>query len=252
MRRAGAVLAVLLAGTACAETPAGWTIAAVPAPGVAAAKFEEPADVYPHRIMGDIREKLVLAVRDGQGREHRVDLRVQPPGRHVFEDTAPRVVDADGDGVSDVVVVETDPQAGAQLAIYGLRRGRLTKIAATPFIGRPFRWLAPVAAADLDGNGIVEIAYVETPHLGRILRVWTWSPGGLTEIAALPGVTNHRIGDAYISGGLRACGDGPELVLANAGWTQVLAVRFDGTALHAREIGPLEGPESFAAARACR
>lgn len=248
MRRAAAALLALLA--AAPLRAEGWVTA--PGPGIAAARFEVPADIYPHRIMGDIREKRVLAARDSAGRVHRVDLRDRPPGRHVFEDIAPRVVDADGDGANDAVVVETDSRAGAQLAVYSLRRGGLQKTAATPFIGQPFRWLAPVAVADLDGNGVVDIAYVETPHLGRVLRVWSWAPGGLTEMATLAGVTNHRIGDPFISGGLRDCGDGPELVLADAAWRRLVAVRFDGAALTPRDIGLLGGPDSFADALACR
>ena len=72
------------------------------------------------------------------------------------------------------------------------------KAAAWPPIGTPFRWLAPAAIADLNGDGVTDIAYVETPHLGKVLRVWSWAAGGLTEIAQLRGVTSHRIGDEVI------------------------------------------------------
>lgn len=219
--------------------------------GIAAARFEVPDDVYPHRIMGSLPEMRVLAVRDGMGREMWVDLRNRPPGTHVFEDIAPRVVDADGDGLNDVVVVEADPEHGAQLAIYGLRRGTLTKTAATPHIGTPFRWLAPVAVADLDGNGIIDLAYVETPHLGKRLRVWSWAPGGLTEIAALDGLTNHRIGEEFISGGLRDCGAGPEMLLADAAWREVTAVRLAQGRLTARGLGLTPDAAGFASAAAC-
>jgi len=169
----------------------------------------------------------------------------------VFEDVAPRVVDADGDGVPDIVVVEADLSAGAQLAVYGLRRGALAKVAATPHIGTRFRWLAPVAVADLDGDGVVDLAYVDRPHLAKTLRVWSWAAGGLTEVASLGGVTNHRIGEPFISGGLRDCGAGPEMVLASADWRALMAVRLTGGALVADRIGPLDGPADFDAALAC-
>jgi hypothetical protein len=45
-------------------------------------------------------------------------------------------------------------------------------LAATPHIGSANRWLAPIGAADLDGDGRVEIAYVDRPHLARTLRIW--------------------------------------------------------------------------------
>ena len=47
----------------------------------------------------------------------------------------------------------------------------LPSSAATPFIGTPRRWLAPVGVADLDGDGRAEIAYVETPHRDKVLML---------------------------------------------------------------------------------
>ncbi|EDM71789.1 Integrins alpha chain [Roseobacter sp. AzwK-3b] len=251
MRRAGAWIAcaaACLAGALHAEEP--WVTSE--GQGINAARFEVPDDSYPHRIMGAIPERRVLAVRDAQGREIRFDLREGPEPDHVFEDIAPRVVDADGDGRLDVVLVEADPRLGAQLAVYSLRQGRLVKAAATPHIGTRFRWLAPAAIADLNGDGVIDIAYVETPHLGKTLRVWSWAPGGLTEIARLSGVTNHRIGDEVIWGGLRDCGQGPEIVVADAGFRRVLSVAFEGRQLVARSLGTRADAAGFDRAMACR
>jgi hypothetical protein len=241
MRRAAAAL-VLMAGCAAADGAPGQ---------IASARYEGPDDVYPHRIMGSIVEKRVLAVTLADGAELRFDLREGPEPTHVFEDIAPRVVDADGDGAADVVVVQSDPDLGAQLAVYSLRRGALVKAAATPHIGQRFRWLAPVGVADLNGDGVTDIAFVDRPHLARTLRVWTWAPGGLTLIASLPGVTNHRIGDEVIWGGLRDCGAGPEMIMADAGFTKVLAVSFDGAELAARPLGLPATPAGFDRAMDC-
>jgi hypothetical protein len=57
----------------------------------------------------------------------------------------------------------------------------------------------------------------------------------LVETARLAGLTNHRIGDDFISGGVRDCGAGPELILASRDWTRVIGV-VDG---QARDLGPL-------------
>jgi hypothetical protein len=148
-------------------------------------------------------------------------------------------------------VVESSTTGGARLAVYGHDRGTLRAIAATPEIGRPNRWLAPAAIGDLDGNGTAEIAFVETPHLRGVLRIWTFAPGGLTEIAAATGFSNHRIGDDFISGGLRDCGTGPEIVTASLDWSRLLAARLEGDTITARDLGPLEGPEDLADAIAC-
>jgi hypothetical protein len=250
--RFAAALASLLA-TGCATAQENWTTAAGPGPGagITAARYEQDLDVYPHRIMGAIREKAVLAARDASGRTYRIDLRDQGPSHNVFEDIAPRVVDADGDGQNDIVVVETSQTQGAQLAIYSLRRGTLVKAHATPHIGTRFRWLAPVAIADLDGDGITDIAYIDRPHLAKTLQVWTFAPGGLTKTATLTGVTNHRIGDEHIYGALRTCTGAPELIVLSADWTNIVAVTYKNKKLTKRTIGPNTGPAALTVALTC-
>jgi hypothetical protein len=145
------------------------------------------------------------------------------------------------------LVIETDVNRGAALAIYG-PEGKITE---TPHIGQSNRWLAPLGAADLDGDGAIEIAYVDRPHLARVLRVWRFANGSLSEVAQMEGLTNHRIGEQYISGGIRDCEGVPEVVLADADWQRVVAVTLKDGQLAQRDIGPFAGAESFAAALAC-
>jgi hypothetical protein len=251
MRRAALLACLLAAGCASAQDSAGWVTADAQAPGIAAARYEVDLDVYPHRIMGGIREKAILAVRDGSGTEYRVDLRDAGANHNVFEDIAPRVVDADGDGQTDVVVVESSQSEGAQLAVYSLRGGSLVKAHATPHIGQRFRWLAPVAVADLDGNGVTDLAYVDRPHLAKTLRIWSFAPGGLTEIASLDDLTNHRIGDEVIWGGLRDCGQGPEMVMADDGFTRIVIVSMTSDTLKRGLTDLAPTPANFDRVMAC-
>ena len=165
---------------------------------------------------------------------------------------APRLADLDGDGTDEVIVVRSHVAQGAQLAVYRWTGDDLVLHAVTPYIGRRHRWLAPVGVADLDGDGAMDLAYVDQPHLARVLRVWRHADGALTQVAAAAGLTNHRIGEDFISGGIRDCGDGPEMVTANAGWSRLIATRLADGALTARDIGAFAGPPSFAAALACR
>ncbi len=228
-------------------TPAA---AAEPCAELAGARacFFGPTGRYPHGVLGDRLEWEGLRLILPDGREAVAIL----PESRVFEDLTPRLADIDGTDPPEIVVVESSATGGARLAVYGFARGDLRPVAATPEIGRPFRWLAPAAIADLDGDGGIEIAYVETPHLRGVLRIWHFSPGGLTERAAAAGFSNHRIGDAFISGGLRNCGTGPEIVTANFDWTRIRAARFDGARLTARDLGPLTRRGDLAAALACR
>ena len=228
---------------------------------ITGAEYAGPTRDYPHGVLGDDEEwsALSIEVRRQRGSEGSLfqghltlTYNIDAPENMVFEDTAPRLWDITGDGSPEVVVVLSHQNYGAQLAVIGLVDGELSYIASTPTIGTRFRWLAPVGAADFDEDGHIEIAFVDRPHLARTLRVWRYTPNGFGEIATLPGVTNHRIGEDFISGGVRDCGDGPEMIVADAKWRSVQAVRLTNAGLSAR---PLKAPatgEGFADALACR
>ncbi len=201
--------------------------------GIVEAQYGADVDVYPHRIMGDIFEKQELRVVGDDGVTYLLTL-----PDNVFEDIAPRVADMDGDGLGDVVVVETDVNLGASLAIYSLGPDGLFKLAATPHIGQPARWLAPAGIADFNGDGQNDIAYVETPHLGKVLRFWTLRNGALVELASAQGLTNHRIGEEFISGGARVCDGVAEVVTANGDWSRVFATRMVDGGLEFTDLGP--------------
>lgn len=216
------------------------------------AEYTEPTTRYDHGILGDAIEwgALVMTVDQCFGCEAEMIRKfiVRLPENRVFEDVAPRIVDLDGDGSPEVIVVETDVNKGARLAIY--HEGGL--IAATPFIGRTHRWLAPIGAADLDGDGFVEIAYVDRPHLAKLIRVWRFKDGKLKLAGELAGFTNHRIGEDNIAGGIRDCANGPEMIVADARWQTINAVSFRGGKFSVRQIGPHRNRKSFAAALNCK
>lgn len=76
--------------------------------------------------------------------------------------------------------------------------------------------------------------------------------GQFTKVARLPGVTNHRIGDSRISGGLRNCGSGAEAVLATADWSGLVAVSLQDRQPRVTPIADSATPRAFARALACR
>lgn len=261
MRRAAALLLALLATPAGAAAacdypgppPGALEARAEAGDGILWAEYSDATTRYGHGILGDAVEAGGL--RAATATQGPCDLAVILPETSVFEDTGPRLADLDGDGAAEIVVVETDIGRGASLAVYGLRGGRLVKLAATPPIGQTRRWLAPVGIADLDGDGRIEIAYVDRPHLARILRVVRYDPAGprLTEVAASEGHTNHRIGDPDILGGIRSCpGRAPEMITASPDWSRLLATSLAAGRLASRDIGPNRGPRSVSRALACR
>ena len=213
---------------------------AVQAEGIARADYAEPTTRYDHAVLGDGVEYGALALITDTGR--RLTLRL--PAHRVFEDVAPRLVDLEGDGSAEVLVVETDVDLGARVAVYGADG----LIAADGFVGQPHRWKAPLGAADLDGDGRVEIAYVDRPHLARTLVILRREGARLVPVARMAGVTNHRIGQDHVSGGIGPCG---AMMLADPDWTRALAVTWDGTGFATRDLGPYRGRASLDPSRAC-
>lgn len=249
-RRAVRALRGPLAGLALGLIASPAT--ATPPDVIVAATYGEPVTRYRHDVLGKGAEwgALLLTVDtclDCAIRQLK-DVLIRLPDTRVFEDLAPRLIDLDGDNIPEVVVIESDSDQGARLAIYD-ETGLIT---ATPFIGRSYRWLAPLGAADLDGDGFVELAYIDRPHLAKTLRVWRYVDRALREVAALPGLTNHRIGEDFISGGIRDCGNGPEIITADADWRQVMATQLQDGNLRTKSLGSFEGSQSFNAALNCQ
>ena len=220
---------------------------------IVAADYTDPTERYPHGILGDKIEHAGLRVTLSDGRT----LSAVWSEKIVFEDTAPRLVDLDGDGAPEVIVVESHEDKGARLAIWGLdAEDRLVQKAFAPFIGNAFRWLAVAGAADMDGDGHIEIAYVDRPHLAKQLKVWSYVPQGegaanLALVATKDGLTNHQIGETDIGGGMRICADDVDVITANADWTRVMATRLEGCKLVSRDMGPHAGRASLTAAIGC-
>ena len=139
---------------------------------------------------------------------------------------------------------------GARLGIYD-EKGL---VAATPYIGRSNRWLAPLGAADLDGDGdgAIEIAYIDRPHLAKTLRIWRFLNGTLTHLADQAGLTNHKIGEDFISGGVLSCAGGiPQIVTANANWSRVMVSQFESGQITTTDDGPFSSARLKQRASTC-
>ena len=215
----------------------------VDASDIVVARYTDPTDRYAHAVLGDAIEWGALELTMSDGRVQTFTL----PTDHVFEDVAPRLADLNGDGSAEVIVVETDMSAGGALAVYG-PQGKITE---TPHIGTRNRWLAPIGAADLDGDGTIEIAYIDRPHLAKTLRLWRYQDETLTQMAALEGLTNHRIGEADIAGGIRTCSTAPEMIVASANWSQMIAVTWEDGDFAWTQIGDDTSRAAFARALDC-
>lgn len=245
--RAGQAARLWLAGIAVTVTTAAAAQAEI-----VSARYLDPTDRYGHRVLGAEGEYTTLEVTLANGKKRALKWR----DTLVFEDIAPRLADLDGDGAPEVITVQSHEKLGAQVAVYRLTADILHKSATNDFIGRRNRWLAVIGAADLDGDGHMEIAYIDRPHLAKTLRIFRFKTtdaqtASLTSVASLAGLTNHRIGEDFISSGIRDCGQGPEMITADGNWSQLHATVLKSGKLTTRPLGPYS-PEALKAALACR
>ncbi len=197
---------------------------------IAAAWLAGPTDRYAHGVLGDALEasRLVLRLRHGD------TLTFELPLTRVFEDLQPRLEDLDGDKKDEILLVESDVDLGASLAVYGITGGQITLRAQTPFLGQPNRWLNPVGSGDFDGDGHLDVATVITPHIGGILRLYRFSEPSLIQYAELKGVSTHQIGSTELGLGqvvtLQNGTDG--LLLPDQSRRTLMLLRWSSGAMH--------------------
>lgn len=163
---------------------------------IAWAWLGSPTARYPHTALGSTEHAGSLHVLVGHGSAaHEVVYRL--PTHRVFEDRVVRLVDLNGDGRDEIVVVEADAQRGAALVVLGVQEGtppKLVELARSPHVGSSFRWLNPVGVADFDGDGRLDLASVTTPHIGGVLTLHHYRPPHLVAFATIGDVSNHRMG----------------------------------------------------------
>ena len=199
-----------------------------------------PTDRYDHGVLGDTIEAggLRAILSNGQTAEFHLG------DNSVFEDLRPRLADLDGDGRDEIIVVRSYLDAGAALAVFGVRGGRLELLAETSPVGQAHRWLNPVGVGDFDGDGRLEIAYVETPHIGGVLRIVALESGRLVEKGAWHGFSNHVIGSRAMRLSLvfDIDGDGSDdILIPRQGRRQLSFLSFAGGSL--REFAKIDTRE---------
>ncbi|MEM1284488.1 MAG: hypothetical protein AAGH43_03810 [Pseudomonadota bacterium] len=192
---------------------------------VRAAWYTEPTDRYRHAILGDALEAGALTVRLANGAQTTFRL----PQDQVFEDRTPRLADLDGDGRTEIITIRASTRLGGSVAVFGVRGETLVEIAATPYIGRSNRWLNIAGMADFLGRGDLQVAFVETPHIGGTLKLATFDGHRLQVVARAGGFSNHEIRsrEQRLSAIADIDGDGRmDLALPDARRTQLRLVRF--------------------------
>lgn len=89
----------------------------------------------------------------------------------------------------------------------------------------------------------MDVAYVDRLHLAKTLRVWIYRNGGLTEIASIKGVTNHSIGEPFITSSVRSRDGRPEMILNDVRCKNIVSVFFENGTLTRKDLGTYSGPK---------
>jgi hypothetical protein len=158
------------------------------------AQYSDAVDRYGHFALGRPHEYAAVTATTDSGRTVRFEL----PSGLVFEDLAPRIVRAAAGAEAQLLTIVSGRDGGARLMLLRQDGDRLIPAAQSAPIGISMRWLNPVAVADLDGDGRVEIAAVITPHIGGTLKVFRVDGTRLVEIAALGNFSNHVFGSTEL------------------------------------------------------
>lgn len=197
---------------------------------IAWAWLVSPTHRYPHKSLGSTEHAGAVHVQARLPDGRLQDLTYKLPLHRVFEDLVPRLVDLDGDGRDELVLVESDLLRGSSVVVLGLRSAQqlqgvpsaataagiagvagitgvahaagvgkavpmvLTELARSPFTGSSFLWLNPLGFADFDGDGRTDVAAVITPHIGGTLTLYHYRPPLLVPFAKAMDVSNHRMG----------------------------------------------------------
>ena len=152
------------------------------------ARYIDPVTRYTHGILGDAIEAGGVLVTQCDRR-----LTFSLDTLHVFEDLQPRLFDIINNGIPELVTILTSVSLGASVAVFEIGNDSLYLKAQSEYIGRYNRWLNIAAINDLDNDGIVEIAWVSTPHIGGLLKIGQLDGVKIVVVDSISGVSNHRI-----------------------------------------------------------
>lgn len=162
---------------------------AISADGLVYAQYTQPTSRYKHGILGDsIEAEQLMVIRENTVFKHTLTH------EYVFEDIKPRLFDVNNDGELEVITIRSHASKGAGIMIYKIINNDLVEYAWVTEIGLANRWLNIVAIYDLDSDGIVELAWIQTPHIGGVLKVAEIKSGKLDTLSEVSGFSNHAIG----------------------------------------------------------
>ena len=173
--------------------------------------YSGASDRYAHAVLGDRFEATQISLVETDPVRLAASIST---GDQVAEGIAPIWTDLDDDGDWEIITTLSDDIDGARLVLFNEAGDRLAE---GPPAGRGFRWLHQLAAVPLESGSSPVIVDILTPHIGGILELLRWEPGGgLNLLTSVSGYSTHALGsrnlDMALAGDLD--GDGiPEILV---------------------------------------
>lgn len=187
----------------------------------------QPTGRYDHGLLGDLVEAGALKVQLRDGREMVYELGEQ----YVFEDLTPRLADMDGDDLDEIILARSSLSEGAAVSVYRIGEHQIEQFAVSPSIGLAYRWPNPIGVDDFDADGEMDIAVVETPHLGKTLVIYGREVSRLKSIGHVGRYSTHIMGSTVLN-----------IVLSNGSKDRLVAVTFRGRKFTTLWEGPKGAP----------
>lgn len=153
------------------------------------AQYALPTDRYKHGALGDYWEAGQLVVYNA-GVMYQLTLSEM----YVFEDIRPRLFDVDNDSIPEIIAIRSRLGEGAGIVVYKLWEDGIKEYAYVDEIGISNRWLNIAAIYDMDEDGITEIVWVQTPHIGGILKGAEITAGEMVPSDQIEYYSNHQGG----------------------------------------------------------
>lgn len=207
--------------------------------------LSDPTERYGHGALGDRLEAGSVTVigLSPTGLFLRSRYAVPLPG--VIEGLVPVMAPgAEGAGAL-VIVARSSPSQGAAVVALGWKDGALSPLAEGPAAGQAQRWTHVLGAADLSGEGRLEILAVRTPHVGGVLTAYRLRGSALVPLTQIAGYSSHLFGSRNEEQAFIADLDGngrPEVILPRQSRDALAALELEGGRLVERWSVPLRSP----------
>ena len=170
--------------------------------------LSDPTYNYAHAVLGDAIEAASITLIDPKNSTFQI-RKIIPETGDVIEGISPIWVDMDLDGTREIIVTQSNHVDGAKIVVY--REGGSILAESAP-IGKGFRWMHQIAAAQFVDGGPLELAILRTPHIGGEIEIMGLVQDRLEVQVSLSGYSTHKLGSRNLDAALVADFNGDGII----------------------------------------